>query len=184
MRADPSLGNSPLAEIAHAYHFDAALYARYLSQWSQALGVERVEGKIVNVAQHPTTGHVSSVRLESGQQVAGELFIDCSGFRGLLIEQTLHTAYEDWRHWLPCDRALAVPCESTRPTLPYTRATAHGAGWQWRIPLQHRTGNRVYCSNHEPGRGHHRAARPGQQPGEPRQLQFNTGMRRLAGTRT
>ena len=184
MRADPSLGNSPLAEIAHAYHFDAALYARYLSQWSQALGVERVEGKIVNVAQHPTTGHVSSVLLESGQQVAGELFIDCSGFRGLLIEQTLHTGYEDWRHWLPCDRALAVPCESTRPTLPYTRATAHGAGWQWRIPLQHRTGNgHVYCSSfisQDEATAVLLRGLDGAALAEPRLLQFNTGMRRLA----
>ncbi len=101
----------------------------------------RTDAKIVEVRQHPESGFIDAVRLESGDWVAGDLFIDCSGFRGLLIEQTLKSGYEDWAHWLPCDRAIAVPCESVRPLLPYTRSTAHGAGWQWRIPLQHRIGN-------------------------------------------
>jgi tryptophan halogenase len=139
--------NSPLADIAYAYHFDASLYARYLRKLAEQRGVQRIEGKIVSVASAKAT---ASSKRSSGKrrtQVEGELFIDCSGFRGLLIEQTLKTGYEDWSHWLPCDRALAVPCESAPVLTPYTRATAHKAGWQWRIPLQHRTGNgHVYCS--------------------------------------
>jgi tryptophan halogenase len=144
MRADASLGNSPLAEIAHAFHFDASLYAKYLRKLAEGWGVERIEGKIVDVSQSMAAGregHVSAVTLDNGQRVEGELFIDCSGFRGLLIEQALHTGYDDWSHWLPADRAWAVPCESVNPLTPYTRSTARTAGWQWRIPLQHRTGN-------------------------------------------
>jgi len=184
MRADTSLGHSPLAEIAHAFHFDASLYARYLRQWSQARGVQRTEGKVVDVTLRAADGHVQSVRLQSGQQVAGDLFIDCSGFGGLLIEKTLHTGFEDWSHWLPCDRALAVPCEATRPTLPYTRATAHGAGWQWRIPLQHRTGNgHVFCSHHiseDEATATLLSHLDGPALAEPRLLKFATGMRRKA----
>jgi tryptophan halogenase len=184
MRADTSLGNSPLAEIAHAFHFDASLYAGYLSRWSQARGVERTEGKIVDVELRAADGHVQGLRLQSGQRIAGDLFIDCSGFGGLLIEKALHTGFEDWSHWLPCDRALAVPCEATRPTLPFTRATAHGAGWQWRIPLQHRTGNgHVFCSRYisdDEATATLLAHLDGPALAEPRLLKFSTGMRRLA----
>ena len=153
MRADVDRPQSPLSQIVHAFHFDAGLYARYLSRYAQARGVQRVEGRIERVHLHETTGpqegHVRAVQLADGRQIQGDLFIDCSGFRGLLIEQALHTGYEDWTHWLPCDRAVAVPCESVKPLTPYTRSTAHGAGWQWRIPLQHRTGNgHVFCSRH------------------------------------
>jgi tryptophan halogenase len=135
----------------YAYHFDAGLYARYLREVSEARGVQRLEGRIVGCTQREADGYIESVRLSGGVDVAGDLFIDCSGFRGLLIEEVLHTGYEDWSHWLPCDRAMAVPCEraggAAGELTPYTRSTARAAGWQWRIPLQHRTGNGyVYCS--------------------------------------
>lgn len=147
MRRRPEMKKSPLADIAYAFHFDASLYARYLRHYSEARGVVRTEGKIVSTVLSDPSGFIEAVVLASGERLAGDLFIDCSGARGLLIEQALHTGYEDWSHWLPCDRAIAVPCESDRILLPLTRATAHGAGWQWRIPLQHRTGNgHVYSS--------------------------------------
>jgi tryptophan halogenase len=137
----------PLAPMAYAYHFDAGLYARFLRGMAEKHGVARVEGKIVSVQQNGENGFIESVKLADGRLVEGDLFVDCSGFRGLLIEQTLHAGYEDWSHWLPCDRAMAVPCERVAATTPYTRSTAREAGWQWRIPLQHRTGNGyVYCS--------------------------------------
>ncbi|MDL2354347.1 MAG: tryptophan 7-halogenase [Pseudomonadota bacterium] len=173
--------NSPLADIAYAYHFDASLYARYLRELSERRGVQRIEGKIVGVNQRADDGFVASVTMENGQLVEGELFIDCSGFRGLLIEQTLKTGYEDWTHWLPCDRAMAVPSERVDPITPYTRATARAAGWQWRIPLQHRTGNGyVYSSRHI---GDDEAAATllanldGKALAEPRPLRFTPGMR-------
>ena len=187
MRADPKLGHSPLAEIAHAFHFDAALYARYLRRYAEQRGVTRHEGRIADVLLRAADGHIDSVRLADGRCVAGQLFIDCSGFRGLLIEQSLNTGYEDWSHWLPCDRALAVPSEALAAPPPYTRASAHGAGWQWRIPLQHRTGNgHVYCSAQM---GDDEAAAillrhlDGKALAEPRLLKFVTGMRRLAWNR-
>ena len=179
-RAD--LPNSPLGEIAYAYHFDAALYARHLRGIAESRGVQRVEGRIVQVHQRPADSHVTAVQLESGRQVAGELFIDCSGFRGLLIEQTLKTGYEDWTHWLPCDRALAVPCEPVPQPTPYTRSTAHRAGWQWRIPLQHRIGNgHVYCSAHvsdDEAAATLLANLDGRPLADPRPIRFATGMRR------
>ncbi len=139
--------DSPLQGLIYAFHFDAGLYARYLRRFAERLGVVRIEGRINRVSQDPDSGDIRSVTLESGETIAAEFFIDCSGFRGLLIEETLKTGYADWRHWLPCDRALAVPTEAVTPRVPYTRATAHDAGWQWRIPLQHRTGNgHVYAS--------------------------------------
>ena len=142
MRAVTDRPNSPLADIAYAYHFDAGLYAAFLRRYAEARGVVRVEGKVVDVALQGESGFVEAITLENGQRIEGQLFVDCSGFRGLLIEQALKTGYEDWSHWLPCDRAVAVPCDSTNiPITPYTRCTARGAGWQWRIPLQHRTGN-------------------------------------------
>ena len=139
--------NPVFSTYNYAYHFDAALYARYLRAYSEQRGVKRVEGKIVDVQLRGTDGFIESVLLEGGARIDGDLFIDCSGFRGLLIEQALKTGFEDWRHWLPCDRAVAVPCESAAVLTPYTRATARNAGWQWRIPLQHRIGNGyVYSS--------------------------------------
>lgn len=174
--------NSPLSNVFHAFHFDASLYARYLRRYAEARGVRRTEGKVEAVEQHPESGFVSALRMEGGERIEGELFIDCSGFRGLLIEQTLKTGYHDWTHWLPCDRAMAVPCESVAPITPYTRSTARKAGWQWRIPLQHRTGNGlVYCSEHM---SDDEAATTllgnldGRPLAEPRPLRFVTGMRR------
>ena len=147
-RANMDNLGSPLADVRHAFHFDAGRFAKYLRNYSEKLGVTRTEGKITSVQTHPETGFVTSVTMENGAVHAADLFIDCSGFRGLLIEQTLHTGYDDWSHWLPCDSALAVPCESVSPLLPFTRATAHSAGWQWRIPLQNRIGNgHVFCSS-------------------------------------
>ena len=132
-----------LPPVNYAYHLDAGRYAQYLRKYAEARGVVRQEGRIGDVALDPESGFVSSVKLESGQKLAGELFIDCSGFRGLLIEQALKTGYEEWTHWLPCDRAVALPCnrDDGSPPPPYTRATAHSAGWQWQVPLQHRNGN-------------------------------------------
>jgi tryptophan halogenase len=141
MRSTTEYGNSPLADIVNAFHIDAGLYAQYLRKYSEARGVLRTEGKVVDVRLREGDGHVAAVVMDNGAQIAGELFLDCSGFRGLLIEQALHTGFEDWTHWLPCDRAWAVPCALGAELPPYTRATARQAGWQWRIGLQHRTGN-------------------------------------------
>ena len=141
--------NSPLNDIAYAFHFDASLYARYLRRHAESRGVQRIEGKVLEVALDAGNGHVQAVTLQDGQRIAGDLFIDCSGFAGLLINKALGVGFEDWTHWLPCDRAIAVPCEPVSPLTPYTRSTAHAAGWQWRIPLQHRTGNgHVFSSRH------------------------------------
>jgi tryptophan halogenase len=146
-RVAPS-DQSPVPPLAYAYHFDAGLYAAFLRKFSEALGVRRTEGRVVHVQLRGTDGFIESIQLADGRVIEGDLFIDCSGFRGLLIEQTLHAGYEDWSEWLPCDRAVAVPCDRIAATTPYTRSTAREAGWQWRIPLQHRTGNGyVYCSS-------------------------------------
>jgi tryptophan halogenase len=141
--------NTNLQGLVQAYHFDAGLYARYLRQLSENWGVTRIEGMINKVNLVNETGFIASVQLQSGQIIEGDFFIDCSGFRALLIEGALKTGFEDWRHWLSCDRALAVSSERQPPLKPYTRSIAHSSGWQWRIPLQHRTGNGlVYCSDY------------------------------------
>ncbi len=144
--AVPGLDGQP-NPVTYAYHFDAGLYAAYLRKYSENLGVIRHEGKIVSVEQDNENGAVQSVTLMDGTCIAGDLFIDCSGFRGLLIEEALHTGYEDWTQWLPCDRAFAVPSTRADKLTPYTRSTAKKAGWQWRIPLQHRTGNGIVYSS-------------------------------------
>jgi len=142
--ADPA---DPLSTFSYAYQFDATRYAGYLRTFAEARGVQRSEGRIVKVNLHPESGFVASVDLERGERLEADLFVDCSGFRSLLIGQALGCGFEDWSHWLPCDRAWAVPCASAGPLTPYTRATAYRAGWFWRIPLQHRVGNgHVYCS--------------------------------------
>lgn len=147
-RADNARPGSP-ASLVHAFHFDAALVAQYLRRLSQRLNVRRTEGKVVDTVLRSDDGFIESVTLENGASITGDLFIDCSGFRGLLAEEALQSGYEDWSHWLPCDRAIAVQCESAGPLLPYTQATAREAGWQWRIPLQQRVGNgHVYCSDY------------------------------------
>ena len=136
-------------QVNYAYHFDASLYARFLRARAEAQGLKRLEGKIQQVEQDPHSGDVSALVLEDGQRVEGDLFIDCTGFRGLLTEQTLHTGYEDWHQWLPSDRAVAVQTESAGPPVPYTRAIAHEAGWRWHIALQHRVGcGLVFSSKH------------------------------------
>jgi tryptophan 7-halogenase len=176
------IANSPLNEIAYAYHFDAGLYAKFLRGIAEQRGVRRHEGKVNKVNKNTISGHIESVQIDNGAIIAGQFFIDCSGFRGLLIEQELHAGYEDWSHWMPCDRALAVPCTSVTPLTPYTRSTAHSAGWQWRIPLQHRTGNgHVYCSQFVSDEQAERTLLEhldGKPLADPRQLRFVTGMRK------
>lgn len=174
--------NSPLANIAHAFHFDASLYARFLRSFSEARGVRRIEGKVVDTLLRGDNGFIEAVQLASGEKIDGELFIDCSGFRGLLIEQALGTGYEDWSHWLPNNRALAVPCASAPRLTPFTRSTARSAGWQWRIPLQHRIGNGyVYCSDFisdDEAASVLLASLDGPALAQPRPLRFVGGMRR------
>ena len=173
--------NTPLEDIAYAYHFDASLYARYLRRFSEKAGVRRVEGKVLEVRQHGDTGFVKSVVLAGGQELAADLFIDCTGFRGLLIEETLKSGYQDWTRWLPCNRALAVPCASVEAPIPYTRSSARSAGWQWRIPLQHRVGNGyVYSSefiSDEAARAELLGHLDGAPLADPRPLKFTTGHR-------
>jgi len=173
--------NSPLADITYALQFDASLYARFLRRLSEGRGVKRVEGKITQV-QHRDDGFVDAVVLDNGQRLEADLFVDCSGFRSLLVGDAFKTPFIDWSHWLPCDRAVFTPSENHGPLLPYTRATAHTAGWQWRIPLQHRIGNghvyaSAFISDEEATRtlldnldGHALA--------EPRFLRFRAGRRR------
>lgn len=173
-----------LPPVNYAYHLDAGRYAKYLRGYAEARGVVRVEGKVADVALDGETGFVTSVTMDNGSVLAGDLFIDCSGFRGLLIEQALKTGYEDWTHYLPCDRAVALPCvrEDGSGPLPYTRATAHSAGWQWQVPLQHRNGNgHVYCSGFMEDQEaldilvRNMAGKPG---AEPNYLRFVTGRRK------
>jgi tryptophan halogenase len=174
----------PFHELGYAFHFDAGLYARFLRDYAEARGVERVEGKITDVTQASESGHVEAVTLAGGDRIKGELFIDCSGFRGLLIEGALQTGYEDWTHWLPCDRAVAVPSANPGPPDPFTRATAYQAGWQWRIPLQHRMGNGLVYSSafmgDDEATGLLLANLEGKPLANPRKLGFTTGRRKLA----
>jgi tryptophan 7-halogenase len=170
-----------LSTFDYAYHFDAGLYAAFLRRYAEARGVRRVEGQVAAVHRHGEDGFVAGVTLADGQRLDADLFIDCSGFRGLLIEGSLETGYQDWSHWLPCDRAMAVPSENVGPLTPYTRSTAREAGWQWRIPLQHRTGNGyVYCSqflSDDEAASRLLARLDGKALGDPRPLRFTTGRR-------
>ncbi|QNO29398.1 tryptophan 7-halogenase [Sphingopyxis sp. OPL5] len=172
---------SPLHQMAAAYHFDAALYASYLRRRAEAQGVERIEGRITGVARDGGSGHVAALRLADGRDVAGDFFIDCSGFVSLLLGKEMGVAYRDWSRWLPCDRAFAVPSARTDPLIPATRATAHGFGWQWRIPLQHRTGNGIVWSSAHAGDDEARdtllANLDSEELAEPRQLRFTAGVR-------
>lgn len=139
----------PRNGLNYAFHMDAGLYAKFLRRIAEENGAKRIEGKITQVVTDPQSGNINHVTLESGQQIEGDLFIDCSGFFGLLIDKTLHTGYDDWSHYLPCDSAVAVQTRSVGEPIPYTRSIARDAGWQWRIPLQHRVGNgHVFCSKY------------------------------------
>jgi tryptophan 7-halogenase len=176
--------DDPLSQVAYAFHFDAAAYGRFLRKYAERHGAERIEGRIVGVEQDGESGFVTAVTLEDDRRVRGDLFVDCSGFRSLLLGQTLGIGFEDWSHWLPCDRAIAVPSERSQPLLPYTRSTAHPAGWQWRIPLQHRTGNgHVYCSAMMADDEAERILRDtldGAAIAEPNRLRFTAGRRSKA----
>ena len=167
--------------LSYAYHIDATRYAGYLRRQAEKDGVTRVEGRIVEVRQ-AESGDISGVVLESGQTVPGDLFIDCSGFVSLLLGRTLGTEFEDWTHWLPCDRAVALQTEAVGPPVPYTRSIAHESGWQWRIPLQTRVGNGlVYCSDFlgdDDARDTLLANVEGEVLTEPRVLRFRTGQRK------
>ena len=177
--ADP---RSILSTVDYAYHFDAALYAAYLRRYAEARGVERREGRVVNVGLRGPDGFIDAVTLAGGERIEGDLFIDCSGFRALLIGEALGSAYEDWSNWLPCDRAVAVPSASAHEDpLPYTRATARSAGWQWRIPLQHRNGNGYVYSGRDLSDDEAAATvlanLDGEALDEPRFLRFTAGRR-------
>ena len=172
----------PDNRINYAYQLDSGLYAVFLRKLAEADGCRRVEGKIAEVELYPETGDIAALRLESGQRLEGDLFLDCTGFRALLMEGALHVGYDDWSHWLPCDSAIAVQTASVRPPVPYTRAIAHDAGWQWRIPLQHRQGNGiVYCSRYldkDAAQERLFATVEGEVLTKPNVIRFTTGARR------
>lgn len=167
--------------LEHAYHFDAVRYAQFLRKFSENLGVRRIEGKVIHTQTSSETGAIESLHLMSGDRVFGDIFVDCSGFRGLLIEGALHTGYEDWSHWLPCDRAAAVQTMPVAPPVPYTKSIAHEFGWQWQIPLQHRVGNGlVYCSRYmsdEQAKELLLKSVNGEPVTEPKIIKFRTGRR-------
>jgi len=175
------------APLSYAYHLDATAYGQFLRKLAEPAGVRRVEGKIAKVERDGEGGDLTALELESGMRVEGDFFIDCTGFRALLIEGTLETGFDDWSHWLPTDSAFAVQSETTEAPVPYTRAIAHGAGWRWRIPLQHRMGNGfVFSSAHisdDAAREQLLAAVPGKALFDPRLLRFRTGMRRRVWNR-
>jgi tryptophan halogenase len=174
--------NSPVERITYALHFDAARFARYLRGYAEERGVERIEARITQVSLDPGSGFIGSLTLESGERIEADLYLDCSGFRGVLIEEALGTGYEHWNQWLPCDRAVAVPCERTGVLSSHTRATAKSAGWQWRIPLQHRVGNGyVYSSSFlgdDRAREELLSSIEGRPLAEPLLLRFATGHRK------
>jgi tryptophan halogenase len=177
--ADP---RSVMATFGSAFHFDAALYAAFLRRYAEARGVKRLERKVVDVSLNGEDGFVRAVQFEGDDSLEADFFVDCTGFRGLLIEGALNAGYEDWTQWLPCDRAVALPCENHGALVPYTRSTARKAGWQWRIPLQHRIGNGyVYSSEYiSDDEAAHTLIEnlDGAPIGDPRVLRFRTGRRR------
>ena len=177
-RADKA---SVYSTYGHAYHFDAGLYAAYLRRLAEARGVRRHEGRISGCERDGQTGNVCELVMADGRRIRGDLFVDCTGFRALLIGEALGVPFQDWSHWLPCNRALAMPTQRIAPPLPYTRAWARSAGWQWRIPLQHRTGNGlVWCSAFMDEEDAHEALLAGLDAApltDPRALRFTTGRR-------
>ena len=172
----------PDNRMNYAYQLDSTLYGRYLRKLAEADGAKRVEGRIAQVELAPESGNIAALVLDGGQRIEGDLFIDCTGFRALLIEGALHVGFDDWTHYLPCDGAIAVQTASVRPPIPYTRAIAHDAGWQWRIPLQHRQGNGiVYCSRYlerDAALDRLLSTAEGQRLTEPNFIRFTTGARR------
>ncbi|HET8897543.1 MAG TPA: tryptophan halogenase family protein [Rhodanobacteraceae bacterium] len=182
-----NLGSSPLTGVRYAYHFDAARFGQLLRRQAEKHGARRTEGKVVGVELGADHGFIESVRLASGEVVSGDLFIDCSGFRGLLIEEALKTGYDSWQHWLPCDRAVVVASEHGERVRPYTQASAQAAGWQWRIPLQHLASNgHVYCSRHvsdDEATATLLSGLEGKRLGDVRQLRFHTGIRKQVWNR-
>ncbi|RST32256.1 tryptophan 7-halogenase [Sphingomonas ginkgonis] len=184
-RPSPDPRNA-LSNISYAFHFDASLYARFLRSVAEGGGVERVEGRAV-ATRMTADGAIEAVVLSDGRTLDADFFIDASGFRGLLIEEALKTGYEDWRHWLPCDSAIALPTSAHEPPRPYTRSIAGPAGWQWRIPLQHRTGNgHVFCSaflSADEAEAQLRSSVAGRPLAEAKRLRFTTGRRRVAWNR-
>lgn len=175
------VGNTTMAGLAYAYHFDASRYALFLRAYAEARGVTRTEGIVERVERDGESGDITAITLKGGKRVAGDFFIDCTGFRSLLLGEALGVGYQDWSRWLPCDRALAVPSERLPTLVPYTRATARSAGWQWRIPLQHRTGNgHVYSSGFttDDAAADTLLAGLDTKPlGDPRPIRFTTGRR-------
>ncbi len=188
-RFTPPQGSVPSAAngYTYAYHFDAGLYAAYLREHAMQHGAQRIEGTVVEVELRPDDGFIEALKLADGRRIQGDLFIDCSGFRGLLIEGAMHAGYEDWSELLPCDSALAVPSARAGKLTPYTTSTARASGWQWRIPLQHRTGNgHVYCSHFTSDEEAGRVLLEGLDTpalGDPRRLRFTTGRRRRTWVR-
>ena len=172
----------PRDGLNYAYHIDAGLYAKFLRKMAEQHGAVRQEGKIKCVHKDAETGFIKSLQLASGQIIEGDLFIDCTGFRGLLIEETLHAGYDDWSHLLPCDSAIAVQTEALADPIPYTRSIAHEAGWQWRIPLQTRVGNgMVFCSkfwSDDEAVAKLTSNINGKMLNDPRVIKFKTGQRR------
>lgn len=179
----PPDNTNPLGDFGYAYQFDATLYADYLREYAEKRGVERTDAKVIGVQTRGNDGFIESLKLDSGERVEGDLFIDCSGFRSMLLGDRLGAGFEDWSHWLPANRALAVQTESVAPPEPFTRSTTREAGWQWHIPLQHRVGNGyVYCSEFQQ-EDHARETLlknvQGKLLGDPRLLTFQTGMREV-----
>jgi tryptophan halogenase len=172
--------NSALG-LVHAYHFDASLFAAYLRRYAEERGVIRLEGKIEEAERDAESGDIAALQLDGGRRIAGDFFIDCTGFRSLLLGQTLDVGFKDWSNFLPCDRAMAVPSANTDAFRPYTQSIARKAGWQWRIPLQHRTGNgHVYCSSlmsDDEAAAVLLANLEGDALDEPRPLRFTAGQR-------
>jgi tryptophan halogenase len=175
------VGNTAMTGLSYAYHFDASRYALFLRAYAEQRGVTRTEGIVQSVERDGETGDIAAITLAGGRRVAGDFFIDCTGFRALLLGDALGVGYEDWSRWLPCDRALAVPSERLPTLVPYTRATAKDAGWQWRIPLQHRTGNgHVYSSgftSDDAAADTLMAGLDTKPLGDPRPIRFTTGRR-------
>ncbi len=172
---------SVLSHLRYAYHIDATLYAKYLRRYAETRGIQRIEGKVESVQQDNETGDITHLTLDNGDVIAGDFFFDCTGFRALLIDKTLKAPFSDWSHWLPCDTAQTLATERAGPLLPYTKATAKSAGWQWRIPTQHRTGNgHIYSSQYMNDNDAIDILMQGldSKPlGEPRKIRFKTGCR-------